>query len=385
MRSRLVTTLVCGAVVGVLAVPAQAGATSVWASVPQFSVAQPNAVQVTGQLTGGSGSPAAGATVVLLAEPSGAALEALPDGGTASLSAISQTTADAAGTYSVGIPAGTSLDGVADPTGVVNLVALAVSGTSIGVTYLSTPVATSSSSGLHLAAAPADDEPTAVVDAPIELTGTSDSATPLSGGPPTCSVHKIHTYGPREVVVGSTYSYTSHASETFTYSKGTNSSLGVGVNYAMTGGSFEASGTHSVSSDSSITFPTESGAKNTHFITWFDYAEFGASCGSRSWRSVEATDWDGGSKISTASSLTATHCLPYASGSTFTNTHSSAFDYSNGSLVSDIVGISLSARTGYSTSATLLVHLTADSRLCGYKGYPNASSPAPQLVVAYGA
>lgn len=201
------------------------------------------------------------------------------------------------------------------------------------------------------------------------------SATP-DRNPQCGAMAEIHSYGPRTTTVGTTYSHVPGVSMHFTYGSGQSSSLGVAVSGSGTDGSWSASGTHSISSDSSESFPTFSGATSNHERTEFVYKEFTVECAGFQ---TQATSFAGGATTTTATPPSAGFCVTQGVGTSFTKHSSSAFTFTGGVSMSGPLGVDLSAQTGYSTSAELTYGFTQRRDLCGTDGFPGGT---PKRLIA---
>jgi hypothetical protein len=167
-------------------------------------------------------------------------------------------------------------------------------------------------------------------------------------------LHEVHSYGARTTTVGATYSHVPGVRMHFTYGNGQSSSLGVGVSSSGADGTWSQSGTHSVSSDSSESFPTFSGATSKQDRTEFVYKEFRVECGGLQ---TQATSFAGGATTAATSPPSAGFCVTQAVGTTFTKHSTSAYTFTGGVSLSGPLGINLSVQTGYSSRAELVLVL----------------------------
>lgn len=191
-------------------------------------------------------------------------------------------------------------------------------------------------------------------------------------------------YAPAWDLVGQLYISTTGATGTFTYTTGSSSTLGVGVSNSGMFGSFNASGTSTKSSTTTIGFPTVTSNQGRYFDTQFRYSRFGVSyC----WppgctvfqHSARATAFIGGTRTRSVTAPSATYCTSYQAGSSFTKESSTAVTWSNGFEGAGIIGINLSSRTGYTSQAKVYFYFSSTRQLCGTSGYPTLTPR--QLVV----
>ena len=75
--------------------------------------------------------------------------------------------------------------------------------------------------------------------------------------------------------------------------------------------------------------------------------------------------------------------VPQEAYSTFRKSPSVAYIFTKGVNISDNIGIGLSSQTGYDHEASLAYVVGSSGRLiCGLKGPPGVSAPAPRVIVA---
>jgi hypothetical protein len=198
-----------------------------------------------------------------------------------------------------------------------------------------------------------------------------------------CATTKESSLGPVWVSVG--YGYVvSGATMTFTYTSGANSTVGAGVSSSGAAGTYSASGTSSVSSSATVGFP----ANTNSFKVWktqFVYGKYFTACVTNgvvtsSFYTAKADAFAGGTSVQTVTGYpTANYCTSYLAGSSFTKSTTAAYTSSVGAATSGLLGVNLSASTGYTSAAKLTFNFTAARNLCGVTGYPG-STPS-RLVV----
>jgi hypothetical protein len=170
------------------------------------------------------------------------------------------------------------------------------------------------------------------------------------------------------------------------YLSGSTSTVGVGFSASGDYGSFEASGTSTVSSTSEVNFPTQGQRRLTVFRTTFGWKKFELRCFAYPygpWTSAgfeaRAVEFQGGTYQYTAGSPpSATYCTSYLKGSSFSKDTASAIQFTNGAKIGSFIGIDLSTRTGFNTSTKITFTFVNAGRLCGSNGYP----PQAARVVA---
>jgi hypothetical protein len=100
---------------------------------------------------------------------------------------------------------------------------------------------------------------------------------------------------------------------------------------------------------------------------------------------TQVTDSAGGANSPRASSAFRTpYCVFYQGGSTYSLTTTSAYTFSRGVSIHDLIGIDLSSQTGYDVKAAISYQVTGKNGrlICGKNNNPAGSNPPPRLVVA---
>ena len=192
----------------------------------------------------------------------------------------------------------------------------------------------------------------------------------------TCVSAKIANLGSRPTIVGRAFTVTG-ATAKLTYTAGATSELGVGVSATGSKGSFNATGTSSVDSESVTGFPKSSGISGRIWKTDFRYAKFRVICttgqNAQTMYEARATAHDGGATASipsAAPTVKSTNCKKYNADSDFTKSTTKATGFSGGVSITSAIGINLSSKTGYSTKASVHFHFSKTLRLCGTAGLP---------------
>lgn len=207
--------------------------------------------------------------------------------------------------------------------------------------------------------------------------------------PTTCNTTFVKTLGKAWALVGQTYSTSRYINEYFDYSSGASSELGIGVSASGAFGTFTSAGTESTESTVEVTYPGQAGAKYTYFKSRFRLGKYKTVCrwrgGSATSYSSRVTNFSGGASLARPSSAPHTpsaYCDPYLNGSTFTLHKTHAIVWSNGLDTAGMIGIDLSASTGYSTDSRIqyTIHKNG-ATVCGTGG--DAGGPHPYQVVGH--
>jgi hypothetical protein len=335
----------------------------VGASVCALASAQAGAatqhVLAGGAVVDAEGRPVTDAVVEAYAWPSNDELAAMTPGTHFDLAPVARGHADSSGSYALARDEKT-IGRFKDKHGNVNLeIVIRSRG---GVATTSTGVAGDGSTATTTRHAPAQ------IDRAMLQHATATTST-VAAGPIPCGVIYKGDLGDHLVWVGGHYSTTTGVTHDLVYSNGASSSLGVGVSTSGRFGTFSASGTTSVSSTGTINFPTTTGRQ--HDYTYFNYDKYLVGCAGTMKYEARATGWVGGAHVWVPPTApTANYCYSYAAGSSFTRDRTVAYDFSTGADVSSAIGIDLSARTGYSSSAKVTFHFAATRHLCGTSGPP---------------
>ncbi|MFE2212122.1 DNRLRE domain-containing protein [Streptomyces canus] len=394
----------------------------------------------SGTVKDAAGNTVAGADVVLYAWPDNESDDALEEGDSVKLQPVAKAISDSAGGYTLRVASASSLTPQAATDGTVNLETVAYSGSHQALFNFPRTLVSSSGTSAYLAAttdaagttvADADTSPVVadlVLDNPRQISAYSSStdgasngvdeesdSTPGSltddpdsaagsaeddaaaaasaasdGGDDTatagvtkgCTGQLKKKLGEHWVIAGQTYSATTGVKHTFSYSRGADSSLGVGVSATGAYGSFTGSGTISKSSSITMDYPEYGNHRGVYYKTEFSWGKYLMTCsmGGRGapvsqHYEARARGYYGGAKTSTAYIPTAKHCAYQQNGTKFTRTTSHAITWSDGADLANVIGISLSAETGYSSDATVVYTFNANRYLCGTGGAPGGSHP----------
>jgi hypothetical protein len=341
----------------------------------QVALAAPAGIVVMGQMVAG-GQPVAGAKVTMYAWPRQAVVVALKQGAAVPMRAVGSAVSSSTGRYAISVSNWKAVQASADGD-VVNLEVMAFQGRSGGVFSFprllvetaSGPALAVDNAALTLSMAPQS--------ADLGLVrGPSGNRRGPPDFPPCGQMIKAKYLGKRWTVVGITSSKVLGTTIDFDYGKDQSSSLGVGISATGSKGSWTASGTKSVSSSGSENFPTQTGKKTTLDKTKFTYWKFVVVCIGYQ---ANATGWDAGTDLGHEGVPKATHCVRFAPGSGFTKSTTTAWEFSAGVSLGTVLGINLSAQTGYDTTASVAYSFARRTFLCGKLADPGGS---PGLMVA---
>jgi hypothetical protein len=321
-------------------------------------------------LTAGTGGGAAAAPD---AAPPPVILYAWPDGGTAQIAgtvtpgsgAVTQTPAQAA-----------ALQAAAAPGGTVNLEAVTLAAGEFASWSFTASAAQVAGGALAM---PALDATAAPVQASDVAAFAQSAQAGDSPGAVECGWVYRTSYAPAWTVVGGTYDTTNNVTQSFSYTSGQTTTLGVGTSASGDPGTFSLSGAATVSATYGEAFPPSTGPRNTLYETAFSTAEYGYTCGDGYLsEQVRPGAYAGGARIAGTSAPSAPYCLYQIKGSTFTKDATASVTYSGAATVSAIA-FSLTAQTGWDNSASITYTFGGGHYLCGTDGYPGGD---PREIVA---
>lgn len=221
-----------------------------------------------------------------------------------------------------------------------------------------------------------DVEPTAIAES-----GFVDKAS--------CSAILKESLGKRIVQVGEGYNPASGVKHTMTYLKGASTTLGVATSVNGKKGTFRSEGTVARSSSGKVTFAEAGAGARKQYKTYFTYGKYFVICtipGVRpvtyDYYEIRPISFAGGAVSTNVTAVpTASYCVPHEAGSSFELTTSTAITWSNGASLKGVIGIDLSARSGFTTKVTTLYKFSKKGRMCGTHDFPGAN---PRRLVAKG-
>lgn len=349
-------------------------------------------VIASGRTVGTDGRGLGGTQVALYAWPPDEVMSSIKVGETVRVEAVAKATTDSAGRYTLRVDEAIDMSRFAAETdGWLDLQVVAVAPNGTDRTVHSFSVQYGESAGVprfvdQQIALGGASEPRPRVAPTVDLTikpgqhafpgvqtGVIAENAPIL--PKACDYTLWSLYTPQWDLVGAAYLATSGVTAQFTYLSGASSSLGVGFSLSGAYGTWSASGTSSKSSTATITFPSFTGSgQYRYFDTKFQYGKYNGKCAPEPEWQTRVHSFSGGSNTRVPSSApSATYCVPFVAGSSFEKTSSSATTWSNGMDMSPAIGIDLSTRTGYSTSAKMKFTFSSTRNLCGTSGYPGGT------------
>lgn len=349
------------------------------------------ATLASGSLLSSAGLPIAGATVVLAVESSNEALAQMRVGGQYQDRFVSRTTTSRNGHWSLRLPATTELSGNVSRAGDVNFEVMSTGAGWSAVSYFNsagahvvtgTPkagdVVVSDRAGRRIALPVSADS----LRVTLRASGVHRSKTPTRAGvvvPFACATRLISDLGPRLATVGEGFSDASSVTTSFTYGVGQSSTLGVAVSTTGSASGYSASGTAGISKTSSgsgtSTFAPFSGAVNRSFRTNFDYRKYLTQCTSSGYYTVKPVSWYGGAGSYSIGDIAMGYCVGYEAYSTFKLNTTTASTITSGVSLSSVIGINLTSRTGYSSTAALTYYMGSTGHpVCGKNNYPFSGS-----------
>lgn len=156
--------------------------------------------------------------------------------------------------------------------------------------------------------------------------------------------------------------------------------MGVGL---MIQGVYTMSGTYTFVTGTEITFPAYTAVGARQHRTQFRFAELSCTYGSTQIPSITTRPLElaGGTSALTVStpSTSSSNCTPYQPGGGMSKKTSTASTFAKGVAIKPKIGIDLSSRTGFTTTARRKVDFAKAGKLCGVSGVP-AGSPGLLVV-----
>jgi len=344
-------------------------------------------VLASGRLLDSSGGGAAG-LVLAVAWPTFATLAALSDGDPVKTIAIAQASAASDGRFILRVDPKAPLSEYTEDDGTLNIdiyaqgaegrAAFATSRRSVARGQLRwvdprTPDADPTDIQLVLGRAGSGVREDVSATVPIE-----DKIFP-------CPDYVIATYDQRWTGIGETYPGPS-ATAQFKYQNSATSTLGVGFSASGSYGSFSQSGTLANSQATTILWPVKPANSLWFYQTTFQYKKFETwvlwDQGCIKWGyEVRPTAFQGGvDSYQVAGPPTANNCSPINNPVTITKNQGTAITWSNGVKIKSVIGIDLSAKTGFDSTTWYEFVFSKAGRLCG----SNTTYPSAAQVVGKG-
>jgi hypothetical protein len=362
-----------------------------------FAAAAP--AVATGTVTGSSGSAASGATVLVLADPTGDQLDAIPEGGSAPEQVIGTATTNSSGGYTVSASDTSALASAAGSDGVVNLTIATVASNGDG-SFNSISDDYNASTG-QLSPESAGDAPTTAGPvqinpvlahrangAPVTQIAPNSAASPAGL---TCGIYDKKTVGDKDTSIGRIFSETSGVTAKVAFNRSAHASLGIGVSASGDKGTFSASGHTKVTKSSSSAKNEDFTVSNSFKIaanTFFRYVRYYHLCASESgspvidqWE-VHATSYQGPLHPGNMSKVPSYgHCYTTATTYHLDLSGTTGQTMDTGVDISADIGIDLSSQSGYNSTTDFDVHTTKAVQFCGTTGKASADSGPGELVI----
>lgn len=322
----------------------------------------------------------AGWSVTLIAQPNSATMKTLKAGDTVPTKDVSTAVTTSDGSYRLPLPADSVLAPFADSNGTVNMVVQSEAANEPHQYSFSVDLPTQQAGAGAQARTAAAAIATPVVDLKALAAAKSTASTartaitqgaPIGCGPATV----LGTYANRHVQVGEAYT-SSGATASFAYTSGASSSLGVGVSTSGASSGFSASGTSDTSSSSTQGFGGISGNNGTKWVTGFTVKKTRQICNSGvTYYRLATSSFDAGnySEDSTAFSSNA-NCVPERNGDSFVTENQNAYTFGSGLNVGSLIGINLTAKTGWNSKTVVTFKFSKSMQLCGASGRPGGDA-----------
>jgi len=350
---------------------------------------------VLGDVVDPSGRPfRIGSSVELVAYPSADVMKSMREGDSIQVTPVAKAFVGPKGGFVLRLDPSVNLERFVSSAGLVDFEVRIVNGgfyaaysfsesvTSLNELTRNNPTVNSGNpnlKNLHLVSLPVNDKVRLLESSRAGLLNKTDI----------CGEVLLSNLGAKAVAIGATFTGGAGRTGELTYTKGSSSSLGVGLSLSGAFGSYSSSGNVSRSSTSSISFTPAAGGRL--YQTYFSYGKYGQYCypvgGSYDPTDiyaykVQAIAFAGGSNTisQSAPATPSENCVPLASGTNFVKSTTAASTFSTGADTSSAIGVDLSSRTGYTSSTkTTFTNSSGTSRqLCGVNGYPGGS---PGLIV----
>lgn len=384
--TRLVVTAALAAASLVAVHDAQAAPAGGYGWLPD-SAALAAPVLADGVLRTAGGALAGHRPVVLLAWPANDVLARLRVGDSVGLRPVSRATTDAAGRYALKLADLAALAPVTAADGLVNFELISATPTDVASWSFGARVVgahgvpalvDAGGAGRLVAHAP---ELRAAVHRTAR-TVAADAVSRQAG----CTSRLEQDLGLHKAVGGQTTSTTTGVTHRFIYGRSATSQLGVGLSGDGKVGSWKRNGTEAKASAGSQSYTAQGSTTAMRYLVQWRFAKFYVSCyDPASYVTVSryearTTSWTGGTFYQRVGYPGASWCVPESKGATFTQSSTKQHTFETGYAVKGVLGIDLSAQTGFSSTAEVSFDFVgASRRLCGSADYPGAGGPS-QLV-----
>lgn len=179
---------------------------------------------------------------------------------------------------------------------------------------------------------------------------------------------KTRELGQKYVTVAGLYSTLFPASMKMTYTAGSNTTLGLGISVSGEYGSFTTAGTFTETAGSKVLFPHESNETGRRMQTKYTFGVYNVC----SIVHVTPEKFAGGDNEPHGwiPGTVASNCTHYNNGGGLNRTSGTAGTFSAGVDLKKVIGISLSAQSGYTKQVSILYTFPAGGWLCGSNDVP---------------
>ncbi|MCW2522150.1 MAG: hypothetical protein JWO63_485 [Frankiales bacterium] len=345
--------------------PADAAITTAWASTFSAVPLAKGTPLASGVLTA-KGKPSAGATVILWANPDPAKQPV----------AISRTTTDSAGKWAVSVPAGTDLSADVDPrSGTANFFVESFDNVGSSVFFLPAQTSTSLAAARSVLAnavsagsARANGRAVTLATDPTVSSGVklNSDQSPLqidpnyksstlanSVSPQSCVGTLLGTYPHIQTWLAYLGDEAPGTAEHLIFGSGTTSTLGVGVQGSN---GWSVSGTSSHSTSLSVNFPAIHNVEHVNYFGTVTVTKVRQKCGGKAFSNqvfLETSALTGGFSYKPAAYIPMGQCENVQKNITVNKHDTRAYTSQAGVSTAGIIGINLTASTGYSTDFSI--------------------------------
>jgi hypothetical protein len=386
-------------------------------------------VAFTGAVKDPSGRAMSGATITLVAWPTDAELAKLRPGDPVPMTRIGITTADSSGRYSLALdqaavkqwiaarPASSAINvelaATTDTAAAVAATTLMVDGasTASGATSFAasessavtvsprSPVPLSNFTTAMASGTWAPSAPSASGAVGIDLitkvmattpaaktTGASVSAdaSVSAAASAVCGTYQ-KSLGDQKVTLAEISGNHSAWSVKYAYTAAQSSTLGFGISATGGSGTYSVGGTAASSTTAGLNFNETGGIYGSMmFRTWWQYGQYYEDfCSPRNvfYYTARPVQWHGAALTETGRDIfNASHCVPISSGNGVTIANTTETTMSGGVNIASMIGINLSAQTGFKSTSELIVTLKRAGSLCGSKAVWNMNDAGALTV-----
>jgi len=183
-------------------------------------------------------------------------------------------------------------------------------------------------------------------------------------------IKKTRELGKRLVKVAGLYSTEFPASMKLNYSSGSTTTVGVGVGIEGENGSFEAGGTFTETNSSKVLFPGESDETGRDMQTQYTWGIYRLSCGLMPQVTPERLAGGDNEPHGWIPATAGTNCTHYNPGGGLNRTTGTAGTFSAGVDLKKVIGINLSAQSGYTKQVAITYKFPQGGYLCGTDDIP---------------